>query len=457
MSVFGVVILRPGSPDTDGGRYILGEGVIVSDNWFYTHAGASHGPVSTERLLGLVGTGGLLPDDMIWPESVPATAAIRAEAALTFPSPAPAVPMAFPVQPSPLPEWVRALTNAGVDVPTLESLANPPARAWLDDVRRLEQARRRPLNPAAAEGAPPPPWPVSQDYNEAVQSPATNFADADLRSGHAVTSALGIPQPCSGNFADVYQVGRPDGLRWAVKCFTRQATGLRERYQEISRHLRRARLRFMVDFTYLEQGVRVVGQWRPVLKMEWVQGLTLHQYVGEYADDPARLEALFQVWRSLSRSLRAAKVGHGDLQHGNVLLAPGADAHSVRLKLIDYDGMWVPALANRHSGEVGHPAYQHPLRIRDRTYSPEVDRFPLLLIAAALRAVKVGGRKLWEKYDAGDNLLFRRDDLEAPTKSPLFHDLVRSSEPVTAMLADHLLRALRGDVASAPLLEEVLP
>ncbi len=74
-----------------------------------------------------------------------------------------------------------------------------------------------------------------------------------------------------------------------------------------------------------------------------------------------------------------------------------------------------------------------------------MDRFPLLLIAAALRAVKVGGRKLWEKYDAGDNLLFRRDDLEAPTKSPLFHDLVRSSEPVTAMLADHLLRALRGD------------
>ncbi len=232
----------------------------MSDNWFYTHAGAYHGPISTEHLLSLVGTGGLVPDDMIWPESVAPTAAIRAEAALTFPSSAPAVPMGFPVQPSPLPEWVRALTNAGVDVPTLESLANPPARAWLDDVRRLEQAPRRPPNPAAAEAAPPPPWPVSQDYNEAVQSPATNFADADLRSGHAVTSALGIPQPCSGNFADVYQVGRPDGLRWAVKCFTRQATGLRERYQEISRHLRRARLRFMVDFTYLEQGIRVVGQ-----------------------------------------------------------------------------------------------------------------------------------------------------------------------------------------------------
>jgi hypothetical protein len=159
----------------------------------------------------------------------------------------------------------------------------------------------------------------------------------------------------------------------------------------------------------------------------------------------------------VARQLRAAKVGHGDLQHGNVLLAPGKRAHTVRLKLIDYDGMWVPALADRHSGEVGHPDYQHPLRIRDRTYGPEVDRFPLLLIAAALRAVRAGGRALWEKYDTGDGLLFRRADLEAPTQSRLFHDLVRSADAPTATLADHLLQALRGDPTSAPLLEEVLP
>ena len=152
----------------------------------------------------------------------------------------------------------------------------------------------------------------------------------------------------------------------------------------------------MVDFTYLEQGIRVAGKWRPVLKMDWVQGLTLNQFVGQYADDPDRLEALFQAWVDVARRLRAAKIGHGDLQHGNVLLAPGADGRSVRLKLIDYDGMWVPALADQNSGEVGHPAYQHPQRIREKTYSLEVDRFPLLLIATALRAVKVGGRACGE-------------------------------------------------------------
>src|SRR5439155_15642980 len=111
-------------------------------------------------------------------------------------------------------------------------------------------------------------WPLSQDYNEAIQSPATNFADADLRRGTAVVNTLGLPMPFSGNFADVYEVDCPDGGRWAVKCFTREVLGLRERYQEISRHLRQARLSFTVDFTYLDQGIRVGGQWYPVLKMQ---------------------------------------------------------------------------------------------------------------------------------------------------------------------------------------------
>ena len=140
------------------------------------------------------------------------------------------------------------------------------------------------------------PWPMSQDYNEAIQSPAANFADADLRRGDAVANALGIPMPYSGNFADVYQVRCPNGSRWAVKCFTREAKGLRERYLEISRHLLQVKLPFAVDFTYLDQGIRVAGKWYPILKMQWVEGLTLNQFVGKYADNPPTLESLLQIW-----------------------------------------------------------------------------------------------------------------------------------------------------------------
>jgi hypothetical protein len=299
-------------------------------------------------------------------------------------------------------------------------------------------------------------WPLSQDYNEAVQLPASNFADPDLRRGEAVANALGLPMPYSGNFADVYQVRCPDGPRWAVKCFTREVPGLRERYTEISHHLRRSRLPFTVDFSYLEQGIRVGGRWYPVLKMQWVEGLTLNQFVAQHLDRPAMLEALLQIWVRLAQYLRAAEIGHGDLQHGNVLLVPGASGNTLALKLIDYDGMFVPTLAASKSGEVGHASYQHPQRLREGTYSLEVDRFPLLLVATALHALQARGQELWEKYDNGDNLLFKEADLLAPTKSRLFLDLFQSGDPAMTLLADQLLAALRGGLTSVPLLHAVL-
>src|SRR5215475_3827400 len=115
-------------------------------------------------------------------------------------------------------------------------------------------------------------WPLSQDYNEAVQNPVHSFADPDLHGGEVVTNALGLPMPRSGNFADVYEIRSPAGdRRWAVKCFTRAVPGQRERYAAISAHLRQSRLPFTVDFEYLETGIRVGGQWYPVLKMDWVE------------------------------------------------------------------------------------------------------------------------------------------------------------------------------------------
>ena len=43
-------------------------------------------------------------------------------------------------------------------------------------------------------------------------------------------------------------------------------------------------------------------------------------------------------------------MAHADLQHGNVILVPKGD--QLALKLIDYDGMYVPALAGGLSGDV---------------------------------------------------------------------------------------------------------
>src|SRR5205807_9983805 len=137
--------------------------------------------------------------------------------------------------------------------------------------------------------------------------------------------AMGLPVPCSGNFADVYAVVTPQRT-WAVKCFTREIPSLRERYIEISKYLAQNPLPFMVEFRFLDQGIRVRGQWYPVLKMEWVEGFTLNQFVRENLDKPNLLDALLQIWMRMAKRLREAGLAHADLQHGNVLLVPGSTA-----------------------------------------------------------------------------------------------------------------------------------
>ncbi len=300
-------------------------------------------------------------------------------------------------------------------------------------------------------------WPVSQDYNEAIQSPETSFADPELKQGEVVCNALGIPLPRSGNFADVYEFRCTNGTRWAIKCFTREVAGLRERYQEISFALQEARLPFTVEFTYQQEGIRIHGQWYPILKMQWVEGLTFNDFVRQNLDKPAMLDGLLQIWGRMAQRLRAAGIAHADLQHGNVLLVPGSTANAVAVKLIDYDGMYVPALAGKPSGEVGHPSYQHPQRVREGIYSAEVDRFPLLLIAASLCCVRVGGRGLWERYDNGDNLLFREADLKTPDSSQLFGELDDLSDGKAKMLVGLVRQALAGSLDDVPLLDEALP
>jgi hypothetical protein len=298
---------------------------------------------------------------------------------------------------------------------------------------------------------------VSQDYNEAVQEPSLCFGDPDLRAAEPVTNALGLPVPCSGGFADVYHLRQPaTGDSWAVKCFTRSVAGRQERYHEISRHLPRARLPFAVEFVYLEEGIRVHGRWYPVVKMQWVEGLLLNQFVRDNLARPALLESLLSLWARMARRLREAEVAHGDLQHGNVLLVPGSKTTSLALKLIDYDGMFVPALEGRPAGEVGHPAYQHPQRLREGTTGPEVDRVPLLVVAAALRCLVVGGQPLWQRYDSGDNLLFREADLRAPAQSAVFRELWGLPDPLAHVLVGRLALACHDPIDQAPLLSELL-
>ena len=299
-------------------------------------------------------------------------------------------------------------------------------------------------------------WPNSTDYIEAVQNLSQSMGDEELRAGQLVETPLGLPMVWSGSFADVYKLhNATTGTTWALKCFTRRVAGQAERYQQIAAHVERAQLPFIVQFKYMDRGIRVRGEWYPALKMRWVDGgIRLNEFVERHLDRPRTLGALLKIWQKLAARLHAAKMAHADLQHGNVLLVP-RDKKSLVLRLIDYDGMFVPALEGTRSNEVGHPAFQHPQRRREGIYSADVDRFSHLAIYTAIRSLTVGGEGLWKRFNNQENLLFREEDFEKPGSSDLFRTLWELPDNGAHALVGRLALACSKPLAQTPRLDEI--
>src|SRR6266487_6607799 len=284
-------------------------------------------------------------------------------------------------------------------------------------------------------------WPAMSDYQEAIQNPANCFSDGELKHGTPALNPLGLPQPVTGGFCSVYKVTR-GRARWAVRCFLHNIPDLRDRYAQISKYLKKKPLPHTVGFEYVPEGILVRGTWHPVLKMEWVDGDTLNIWVEKHLQDSKALRKLADRWSEVVAALERAGIGHCDLQHGNILVGDSGE-----LKLIDYDGMYVPPLRGRGSHEKGHPAYQHPER-EGRDFDESVDRFSALVVQASLLAL-AEKPELWKKYNEEDNLIFRRADFQSPDIAPVFKDLEKMGGTVAAH-SDALRDACKAPVGKSP-------
>ena len=273
-------------------------------------------------------------------------------------------------------------------------------------------------------------WPSDQDYNEAIQNPRIAFADKELQSGQVELNAMGIPKARSGNFATVYKVVA-DGTAYAVRCFRYDNPEHNTRYPEIAAYLSQNALPYMVSFRYMSQGIRVGPSWYPFVRMRWVEGDSLTSYIEKNLSSPAALKDLATAWAKMLMDLRQAKIAHGDLQHGNVLVVQG------KLRLVDYDGMYVPALAGGRGIELGHRNYQHPQRT-ELDFGPYLDNFSAWSIYASLVAL-AAQPSLWGQLKGGDEcVLFRKEDFDAPERSTAFRLLKALPDAQARALAGRL-------------------
>jgi hypothetical protein len=262
-------------------------------------------------------------------------------------------------------------------------------------------------------------FPTGAEYVDALQNTELCFRDPDLRSAVPELDRLGRPRAISGSFASVFSLTSTGGTRFAVKCFTHEVADQKFRYQAISDHLSTLDYRWKVGFDFLPEGILVAGSWYPVLKMQWVTGTGLTRWIDQNHDDGPGLMQLAEHFAELVTDLSAAEIGHGDLQHGNLLVAPDRS-----LRLVDYDGMYVPALFGLGASELGHRNYQSPAR-GNMDFGPDIDRFSAWVIYLSLIAVAIEP-SFWSRLHEqdGEYLLLAEDDFKNPDASDRFSQLL---------------------------------
>ncbi|MEX2289961.1 MAG: hypothetical protein WD794_06500 [Mycobacteriales bacterium] len=248
-------------------------------------------------------------------------------------------------------------------------------------------------------------YPSGAVYAEALQNSDRCFTDPDLRGGRVQMTQMGTPRAISGNFASVFSVVGTNGRRFAVKCFTRNVSDQHARYTAVSDELARLQRPWQVGFDYQPEGIVVQGRSFPVLKMEWIEARGLLPWLDAHLSDPQAVAAVAADFASAVTDLQSAGLAHGDLQHGNLLID-----RSGKLRLIDYDGMFVPSLAAHGAAEKGHVNYQSPARSM-QDYDASLDHFSAWLIYGSLLLL-LQDPGLWAQFhvDGDEKLLFGRDD-----------------------------------------------
>ena len=293
------------------------------------------------------------------------------------------------------------------------------------------------------------PWPSVSDFTDAVQNPAVCFEDPELAGGKVEPHPIrGTPLVYSGNFASVYPVAVSGGRKFAVRCFTREITDQRERYGHLDEYLRQTLPPTLVEFEFHERGIRVRGDWYPIVKMDWVNGEPLNKYARENLSRQGEIVRVARRWRGAVGDLLSREIAHNDLQHGNVMVQGDSS-----IRLVDYDGIFLPQYQGQSSPEIGHQNFQHPQRT-GQDYATYVDNFPSLVIYLSLLAL-ADDPGLW-RFNNDDNLILTKADYVEPSNSECFRALKNSQDVTVRNLASYLERLCSLPVEEVPDLESVL-
>ncbi len=280
-------------------------------------------------------------------------------------------------------------------------------------------------------------FPLISEYIESIKMAEDNFAT--LINLRPVLDDNGEPIMSSGNFAVVFKMEdiTTDEV-FAVKCFTKDQEGRDEAYQAIAKEMEKIESPYFVKMQYLENELFVNSSVSSeeefsVVVMDWVDGLTLDQYVKKNIDDRYALELLSYCFCQLAYWLVQQPFAHGDLKPDNIIVR-----NNGMLTLVDYDGMYVPEMFDQKARELGSPNFRHPNRTTS-DFDSHIDDLPLVSIALALRMIWLD-KKWFEEYSDSEHFIFQASDFANIVRSDVFQELYDSvSDRITLGLINLLL------------------
>ena len=288
-------------------------------------------------------------------------------------------------------------------------------------------------------------YPLISEYLAAIRDAHDNLDK--LSHLVPVLDNYGDPYRSSGAFAVVFKMkDEQTGKCYALKCFTEEQEGRAEAYRQIAEELEFVDSPYITSVKYMEKELFVDSNCEdnefPVLLMDWIEGETMETYIADHYMDNYAMSMLCYRFCKMAAWLRSQPFAHGDIKPDNIMVRPDGT-----LTLVDYDGMFVPAMKGQKSPTIGTKDFSHPLRTID-DFDETIDDFALASIALSLKAISLNP-SLLNKYGAFDRLLFSAADYIDLSKSETMTALqgLLADEETKTLLSMFLLASAKKNLS----------
>ena len=288
-------------------------------------------------------------------------------------------------------------------------------------------------------------YPLISEYLAAIRDAHDNLDK--LSHLVPVLDNYGEPYRSSGAFAVVFKMkDEQTGKCYALKCFTEEQEGRAEAYRQIAEELEFVDSPYITHVKYLEKELFVDSNCEddefPVLLMDWIEGETMETYIADHYMDNYAISMLCYRFCKMAAWLRSQPFAHGDIKPDNIMVRSDGT-----LTLVDYDGMFVPAMKGQRSPTIGTKDFSHPLRTID-DFDETIDDFALASIALSLKAISLNP-SLLDEYGASDRLLFSAADYLDLSKSKTMTALqgLLADEETKTLLSMFLLASAKKNLS----------